>query len=41
MLKQRAAGKIQCNGDTVCWQHDTERSVDALMSRAVGWLEGK
>lgn len=41
MLKQGDVGKIQGNGDVVCWQHDGWRSTDALMSRAAGWLEGK
>lgn len=41
MLKQGDVGKIQGNGDVVCWQHDGWRSMDALMSRAAGWLEGK
>lgn len=41
MPKQGDGGKIQGNGDVVCWQHEGWRSRDALMSRAAGWLEGK
>lgn len=41
MLKQGDVGKIQGNGDVVCWQLDGWRSTVALMSRAVGWLKGK
>lgn len=41
MLKQGDVGKIQGNGDVVCWQCDGWRNMDALMSRAAGWLEGE